>query len=350
MPLSNRDYDLLSAYLDGAVSNDERREIEGRLETDAEFASELAALRRMVELVKGLPTLVALRDLRLTPAMLGEEQPVSRTEPTRYPPLRPTFRQRVFRYAPNLAAAAASFVLVVAGAITLLRPSAVQPTTAPVVALRNTEIIATATVELSEGEDRDTFADAAMESTDESQQEPGEMALERQAADDLAESEEAADGAGYAESPMIARAVEPMGTVTAAFPDAPTSFTFAAPSASEGAGAPALMLTAEIPADTLPASAAQSPGVLDVTAVELEPTAPASTPLPMSTATAAKTTAAATIAATTVAVAPPLQPDLRAPELQTVAAPQQTLIAGIVLIAAGLVLGLIALRVRPRRR
>ncbi|NOG51023.1 MAG: hypothetical protein HND48_17460 [Chloroflexi bacterium] len=89
MPLSNRDYDLLSAYLDGAVSNDERREIEGRLETDAEFASELAALRRMVELVKGLPTLVALRDLRLTPAMLGEEQPVSRTEPTRYPPLRP---------------------------------------------------------------------------------------------------------------------------------------------------------------------------------------------------------------------------------------------------------------------
>lgn len=342
MPLSNRDYDLLSAYLDDDVSSDERREVEGRLETDAEFASELAALRRTVELVKGMPTLTALRDLRLTPAMLSEDQPVPRTEPTRYPPLRPTFRQQVLRYAPNLLAAAASFVLVVAGAVTLLRPLGVEPTPVPIVAMQDTELTEMPTDVLNETEDDVTLADSATEGADEFRDELGETAQGRQAAEDRSQTEEAADGTGDADLSMAARASEPMGTATAAPFGTPDVLYEMSPSESQGAGALAPMPTLEVPVDTLPASVAQAPGAMATTAATgLEWVAPTGTRAPMPTATAA---------ATAVAEAAPPHVDTSDPELQTVAAPQQLPVAGVVLVAVGLVLGVFALILRPRRR
>lgn len=343
MPLSSRDYDLLSAYLDGDVSSDEHREVEGRLETDAEFASELAALRRTVDLVKGMPTLTALRDLRLTPAMLGEEQPVPRTEPTRYPPLRPTFRQQVLRYAPNLVAAAASFVLVVAGALTLLQPGVDAPTSAPVVALRNTESVETATAVLNEAEDDATFADPATEGADEFRDELGEAEIGRQAADDRAQTEEAADGTEDADLSMAARSAAPMGTATAAPFGTPDVLYDAAPSESQGAGALAAMPTLEVPLDTLPASDMQAPGAIDLTAAaSFQLVVPTRTRAPLATATAAATAVAE--------AAPPQVAPYIAPEQQSVAAPQQPPVGGVVLIAAGLVIGLLALIARPRRR
>lgn len=68
--LTERDLDLLSAYIDGTLSPTERAELEARLQTDAELRRELATLRATVDLVKGLPTLRAPRDFTLTPQMV----------------------------------------------------------------------------------------------------------------------------------------------------------------------------------------------------------------------------------------------------------------------------------------
>ena len=72
MPLTERDYDLLSLYIDDALTPPERRAIESRLASDAEFRAELDALRQTIALVKSLPEMVAPRDLRLTPKMAAE--------------------------------------------------------------------------------------------------------------------------------------------------------------------------------------------------------------------------------------------------------------------------------------
>lgn len=341
MPLSDRDYDLLSAYLDGDVTPDERREVEGRLETDADFAAELAALRRTVELVKSLPTLTAPRNLRLTPAMLGDEQPVPHTEPTRYPPLRPSLRQQLLRYAPNLVAAAASFVLVVAGAVTLLQPADAPPT-APIVAMQHTESIETAPATLDETEDVTTFADAPTDGADEFRDALGETEQDRAPADDHALTEAAAaEDTEAGDLSMAARAVEPMGTLTAPPFGTPDALNFAAPGESHGAGALVPMPTLSAPVDALPASVAQASGTLAATATAgLESAAPSSTPTPMPTAPP-------TTAATAVAdAAPPTVAE--AVETQDVSAPHQAPALGVALIAAGLILGLLALRARPR--
>jgi anti-sigma factor RsiW len=68
--LTERDLDLLSAYIDGTLNPTEHAEVEARLQTDAELRRELATLRATVDLVKGLPTLRAPRDFTLTPQMV----------------------------------------------------------------------------------------------------------------------------------------------------------------------------------------------------------------------------------------------------------------------------------------
>ena len=68
--LSDNDLELLSAYLDGALTPGERAALETRLSTDADLRRELARLRATVDLVKGLPTLAAPRDFTLTPRMV----------------------------------------------------------------------------------------------------------------------------------------------------------------------------------------------------------------------------------------------------------------------------------------
>lgn len=68
--LSDNDLELLSAYMDGALSEAERAALDVRLRTDAELRRELARLQATVDLVKLLPPLAAPRDLRLTPGMV----------------------------------------------------------------------------------------------------------------------------------------------------------------------------------------------------------------------------------------------------------------------------------------
>jgi hypothetical protein len=68
--LNGNDLELLSAYLDGALSEQERAALEARLQTDAELRRELARLRATVDLVKALPMLSSPRPLTLTPRMV----------------------------------------------------------------------------------------------------------------------------------------------------------------------------------------------------------------------------------------------------------------------------------------
>src|SRR5664279_2874735 len=68
--LNENDLELLSAYLDGALSESERAALEARLQTDAELRRELARLRATVDLIKTLPPLTTPRPLTLTPRMV----------------------------------------------------------------------------------------------------------------------------------------------------------------------------------------------------------------------------------------------------------------------------------------
>lgn len=110
------DLELLSAYLDGELTPDERAALERRLAQDAALRAELDELRRVVGLVRAHWTPVhAPRDFRLDPAVYG--RPAAR-------PVRQLERpQRTFRWAWAVSAAAA-LLLVVCLASLLLRPSA----------------------------------------------------------------------------------------------------------------------------------------------------------------------------------------------------------------------------------
>jgi anti-sigma factor RsiW len=67
---TDQDYELLSAYLDGALAEAERSALETRLQSDDRLRQELAALQQTVNLVRGLPPLKAPRNFTLTPSMV----------------------------------------------------------------------------------------------------------------------------------------------------------------------------------------------------------------------------------------------------------------------------------------
>ena len=69
--LNDTDYELLSAYIDGVLSDSERSALEVRLRDDSLLRGELNALRQTVSLINQLPTLKAPRDFTLTPEMVG---------------------------------------------------------------------------------------------------------------------------------------------------------------------------------------------------------------------------------------------------------------------------------------
>jgi|GEM_PF-757352 len=67
---TEQDYELLSAYLDGALPPTERTALETRLGADDGLRQELEALRQTVTLIGNLPARTAPRDFTLTPAMV----------------------------------------------------------------------------------------------------------------------------------------------------------------------------------------------------------------------------------------------------------------------------------------
>jgi hypothetical protein len=74
-PLSERDLELLSAYLDGALTDREQRALEQRLAHDNTLRTEMDHLRDTVALVRELPRLKAPRQFTLDPAVYGRKVP-----------------------------------------------------------------------------------------------------------------------------------------------------------------------------------------------------------------------------------------------------------------------------------
>lgn len=126
--LSDRDYDLISGYLDDALTESERAEVESRLRSDAEFTTELTAMRRTVDLVKALPQLTAPRDFRLTREQAKTAEmswPSKRGAQMSWPSKRApiAFRQAVL----PVMSAAASVIMVVVGFLAVFSGQATQP-------------------------------------------------------------------------------------------------------------------------------------------------------------------------------------------------------------------------------
>jgi hypothetical protein len=86
--LTERDYQLLSEYLDGMLEAEERSALEARLQIEPALRRELHALRQTVALLNELPPLKAPRDFTLRPGMSGVEirpQPAPRKKIISYP-------------------------------------------------------------------------------------------------------------------------------------------------------------------------------------------------------------------------------------------------------------------------
>lgn len=114
--ISSRDWESLSAYLDGELSAKERSQIELRLRDDPELRSALKGLRQTRIVLRSQPRLRAPRNFTLSPQMAGlQVTRRTRSAPFAFPALR-------------LAAALATifFVMVMVGD---LASRSMQPTT-----------------------------------------------------------------------------------------------------------------------------------------------------------------------------------------------------------------------------
>lgn len=73
--LSDQDFELLSAYLDGELSTTEQAAIEARLRDEPALRHALDELRMLIAAVRDLPTITAPRDFTLTPEMVRQPAP-----------------------------------------------------------------------------------------------------------------------------------------------------------------------------------------------------------------------------------------------------------------------------------
>lgn len=71
LQISSRDWEALSAYLDGQLAQKERAHLEARLQEDAALRSGLEELRRTRAVLRRQPGLRAPRNFTLTPHMAG---------------------------------------------------------------------------------------------------------------------------------------------------------------------------------------------------------------------------------------------------------------------------------------
>jgi anti-sigma factor RsiW len=71
---TEQDYELLSAYLDGALAPDELARLETRLQTDDGLRQELESLRQTVKMVGSLPAMKSPRNFTLTRDMVRLRQ------------------------------------------------------------------------------------------------------------------------------------------------------------------------------------------------------------------------------------------------------------------------------------
>lgn len=75
--LSDRDYEILSAYMDGQLSSGERSKLEERLRARPDLRTALEEMQKTRALLRSAPRRRAPRNFTLTPAMVGERKPRS---------------------------------------------------------------------------------------------------------------------------------------------------------------------------------------------------------------------------------------------------------------------------------
>ncbi len=180
--LTERDAELLFAYIDGELAADEVTALEQRLNEDAFLRRELASLRQMVTLIHALPEAKAPRNFTLTPEMVAPktapplqvlpaaEPMVAATMATAPPTLKivdkPASRRRSTWQ--SFAAAAAVFVLAVGFIGVALNNSQSTPANvalAPTEATFSNVIVSQDNPTTPELQATDNFSDAAANTT-----------------------------------------------------------------------------------------------------------------------------------------------------------------------------------------
>jgi len=79
--ISNRDYEQISAYIDGQLAPGDQRKLEERLHARPELQEVLNELRQTRALLRMAPRRKAPRNFTLTPAMVGETGPKKKPSP-----------------------------------------------------------------------------------------------------------------------------------------------------------------------------------------------------------------------------------------------------------------------------
>lgn len=125
--ISPRDWEAISAYLDGQLSSKERVRLEDRLRSSTELRTALQEIRRTRAMLRSQPRLRAPRNFTLSPEMVGRQASAAAPVGRLFPAMR-------------LASALASFlfVLVLLGDLLLIGPArtASQPPEEPAIAMQ----------------------------------------------------------------------------------------------------------------------------------------------------------------------------------------------------------------------
>lgn len=125
--LTERDAELLSAYIDDMLTDDERTALEARLSTEPFLARELAAMRQTVAWINTLPTMQAPRNFTLTIEQAEAIRPAAATKASDNPkttgPAPSPESKRILQFPVSASWAigsAAALIVVVFGAVILL--------------------------------------------------------------------------------------------------------------------------------------------------------------------------------------------------------------------------------------
>ncbi len=328
--LTERDYELLSSYIDGELSDAERAALEIRLNAEDELRRELASLRQTVALVNQLPKLKAPRNFTL-------DKPVAQTRTIPFP----------MTAAFSALSAAAAVLLIVFGGY-LLTFSGSSPATSAVQIESQPGQVAQVPTSMSDPQDSVENSQAATDERELMYGTQSQEALESAVVGESEEPQEDALSFAIAAPTMTEIAQTAIGGQGSAGADQAEETDFFAmpagtqlpPSAAMDAAAPMIMQqTAESTAEAQDNATANSAAGL---AIPASPPSSTSTPLP--TAVAELQTSDGTVqrAAATESPVPPPQPTLIpqqkiGAELGSSTIGSVSIIVGIVFLIAALV-------------
>jgi anti-sigma factor RsiW len=166
--VNDLDFERLSAYLDDALSDDERAAIEMRLAREPALRETLSELRTLKTWIGALPELKAPRDFTLTPGMLAQELSImKRSVPYHRAAMmaapQPKQRSNLIVALAGLASSAAAIGLIVAGLVLASSPAAppaeivLVSTETPTVRPAETKITVTALPQIQAAESEELF-------------------------------------------------------------------------------------------------------------------------------------------------------------------------------------------------